>query len=111
MESARGTLPAVVQGVEEGCASRPGQRLLPAVSSKGVYPQSCLESFSPIPLWRCQQGSLPGPGNRKLPPISHPATAGLKDTSLGRWDQSQDLINLSGLPPCPELTICLDVKA
>ena len=56
MESAAGTLPAVVQGVAEGCASQPGQHLLPAVSPKGVYPQGCLESFSPFPCGGVSKG-------------------------------------------------------
>lgn len=34
------------------------------VSSKGIYPKSCPESSSPVPLRKCQQGPLPGLGNR-----------------------------------------------
>lgn len=58
-ESLGGTLErsllAVVQGAAGSCLMT-GPAPHCSCFLKGVYPQSCLESFSPVPLWRCQQG-------------------------------------------------------
>ena len=89
-------------GVQKRAA--PQQLFLLAVSPKGVRSQHCHESSSPIPLWRCQQGSLP-----ELSPTVHPSALYLTP----RWGEtvSQDSVTPGSLPlVCLVLTLALTMK-